>query len=379
MFQWIKSKIWCRCSKRFCSIIWKVVDYISITIDVSSAEFRHELIRLQQLIRRSRRAPPVAKSRKRRCDEILILINITHSFHIILYAEIRFLIMKYWALISKFLFFMLKRIWSRWREKKNKKIDFQSSSSSSFMIFFQIHFSAYAFSFAISFAASFASYSTSYSASYSISYSAQYASQYSFQYASSHDFASHAFASHVFASHVSQHSNRFEKILHSSRKSVSISHVSFNSMKDHDLKIYINWHIQSKSQKWKILRFALNQLSEQKYDLQTIQTLKNAENRVFWQELNILSSIKIQLIRNVNKFDREMTSRKRMSSSSSISSFQKVVERDELLENKKMTIWLSIQNLQFTSFKSFTQNTMSFSQKSTQNENDDETERIKER
>jgi hypothetical protein len=150
-------------------------------------------------------------------------------------------------------------------------------------------------------------------------------------------------------------------------------------MKDHDLKIYINWHIQSKSQKWKILRFALNQLSEQKYDLQTIQTLKNAENRVFWQELNILSSIKIQLIRNVNKFDREMTSRKRMSSSSSISSFQKVVERDELLENKKMTIWLSIQNLQFTSFKSFTQNTMSFSQKSTQNENDDETERIKER
>jgi hypothetical protein len=58
-----------------------------------------------------------------------------------------------------------------------------------------------------------------------------------------------------------------------------------------------------------------------------------------------------------------------MSSSSSISSFQRAVERDELLENEKMTIRLSTQNLQFTSF---TQNTMSFSQRSTQNENDDD-------
>jgi hypothetical protein len=49
-----------------------------------------------------------------------------------------------------------------------------------------------------------------------------------------------------------------------------ISHASFSSMKDHDLKTYIDWHIQSKSHKRKILRFALNQLSEQKYDLQTI-------------------------------------------------------------------------------------------------------------
>ncbi len=57
-----------------------------------------------------------------------------------------------------------------------------------------------------------------------------------------------------------------------------------------------------------------------------------------------------------------------MSSSSSISSFQRVVERDELLENEKMTVRLSTQNLQFTSF---TQNTMSFSQRSTQNEDDD--------
>jgi hypothetical protein len=62
-----------------------------------------------------------------------------------------------------------------------------------------------------------------------------------------------------------------------------------------------------------------------------------------------------------------------MSSSSSISSFQRTVERDELLENEKMTVRLSTQNLQFTSF---IQNTMSFSQRSTQNENDDdETER----
>jgi hypothetical protein len=36
---------------------------------------------------------------------------------------------------------------------------------------------------------------------------------------------------------------------YSSSKSASISHASFSSMKDHDLKIYINWHIQSKSQK----------------------------------------------------------------------------------------------------------------------------------
>ncbi len=58
-----------------------------------------------------------------------------------------------------------------------------------------------------------------------------------------------------------------------------------------------------------------------------------------------------------------------MSSSSSISSFQKAVERDELFENERMTIRLSTQNLQFTSF---TQNTMSFSQKSAQNEDDDD-------
>jgi hypothetical protein len=172
--------------------------------------------------------------------------------------------------------------------KKDKKIDSQSSFSFSFMTFSQIHFSAYASSFAISFAVSFASYSASYSTSYSISYSAQYASQYSSQYASSHDFASH-----VLASHVSQHSNRFEKILHSSNKSASTSHASFSSMKNHDLKTYIDWHIQSKSHKRKILRFILNQLSEQKYDLQTIQTLKNADNRAFWQKLNIFSSIEI--------------------------------------------------------------------------------------
>ncbi len=64
-------------------------------------------------------------------------------------------------------------------------------------------------------------------------------------------------------------------------------------MKNHDLKIYIDWHIESKSHKQKILRFALNQLTEQKYDLQIIQTLKNAENRAFWQELNIFSNIEI--------------------------------------------------------------------------------------
>jgi hypothetical protein len=57
-------------------------------------------------------------------DEISILINITHSFHIILYAEIRFLIMKYWALISNFSFSMSKRIWFRWRKKKTKRLIF---------------------------------------------------------------------------------------------------------------------------------------------------------------------------------------------------------------------------------------------------------------
>jgi hypothetical protein len=46
-------------------------------------------------------------------------------------------------------------------KKKDKKIDSQSSFSSSIMTFSQIHFSAYAFSFAISFAASFTSYSAS--------------------------------------------------------------------------------------------------------------------------------------------------------------------------------------------------------------------------
>jgi hypothetical protein len=72
-----------------------------------------------------------------------------------------------------------------------------------------------------------------------------------------------------------------------------------------------------------------------------------------------------------------------MSSSSSIFSFQRAVERSlslnhELSENEKMTVRLSTQNLQFTSFKSFTQNTVSFSQRSTQNEDeDDETERMK--
>jgi hypothetical protein len=57
-------------------------------------------------------------------DEISILINITHSSRIILYAKIKFLIMKYWALISKFSFSMWKRIWSRWREKKTKRLIF---------------------------------------------------------------------------------------------------------------------------------------------------------------------------------------------------------------------------------------------------------------
>jgi hypothetical protein len=55
-------------------------------------------------------------------DEILILINITHSSHIILYAEIRSLIMKYWTLISKSSFSMSRRIWSRWRKKKTRRL-----------------------------------------------------------------------------------------------------------------------------------------------------------------------------------------------------------------------------------------------------------------
>jgi hypothetical protein len=55
-------------------------------------------------------------------DETSILIHITHSSHIISYAEIRSLIMKYWALISKFSFSMWKRIWSRWREKKTRRL-----------------------------------------------------------------------------------------------------------------------------------------------------------------------------------------------------------------------------------------------------------------
>ncbi len=90
MFQWIKSKIWCSCCKRFCNIIWKVVNYISITVDVLSAEFRHELIKSQQLIRRSRRASCVAKSRKRRWIQLFIRSyetkylrssNVTESFY----------------------------------------------------------------------------------------------------------------------------------------------------------------------------------------------------------------------------------------------------------------------------------------------------------
>jgi hypothetical protein len=276
----------------------------------------------------------------------------------------------------KILFFNVKENLISLTRKKDKKIDSQSSFSFSFMTFSQIHFSAYAFSFAISFAASFASYSASYSAPYSASYSTQYASQYLSQYASSHDSASH-----VFASHVSQHSNRFEKTLHSSSKSASISHALFSSMKDHDLKIYIDWHIQSKSHKRKILRFALNQFIEQKYDLQTIQTLKDSENRAFWQELNILSNIEIQLIKDVSKFDREMTSRRRMFSSSSISSFQRAIERalsldHDLSADERMTIRLFIQNLQFTQSQlQLIQNTVSFSQRSTQNENDDQTKR----
>jgi hypothetical protein len=256
------------------------------------------------------------------------------------------------------------------RRNKKKKFSASSSSSSSLsMTFSQIHSSVYASSFAVSFAVSFAA---SY-ASYSASYSASYASQYASQYASLHDFVLHVFAS--------QHSNQFEKTLHLSSKSASISQASFNSMKDHDLKIYIDWHIQSKSHKREILRFVLNQLIEQKYDLQTIQTLKDSENRAFWQELNILSNIEIQLIRDVSKFDREMTSRRRMFSSLSISSFQRTIERTlslnhDLSAEKKMTARLFTQNLQFTQSQlQLTQNKMSFSQRSTQNEDDDQTRR----
>jgi hypothetical protein len=53
-------------------------------------------------------------------DEISILINITHSSRIISYAEIKLLIMKYWALTSKFFLSMSRRIWSRWREKRQE-------------------------------------------------------------------------------------------------------------------------------------------------------------------------------------------------------------------------------------------------------------------
>jgi hypothetical protein len=129
------------------------------------------------------------------------------------------------------------------------------------------------------------------------------------------------------------------------------------------------------------LRFALNQLIEQKYDLQTIQTLKDSENRAFLQELNILSNIEIQLIKNVSKFDREMTSRRRMFSSSSISSFQRAIERalslnHDLPADERMTARLSTQDLQFTQSQlQLTQNTVSFSQRSTQDEDDDQTRR----
>jgi hypothetical protein len=70
-----------------------------------------------------------------------------------------------------------------------------------------------------------------------------------------------------------------------------------------------------------------------------------------------------------------------MFSSSSISSFQKAIERalslkHDLFANEKMTISLFIQNLQFKQSQlQLTQNTMLFSQRSTQNENDDQTRR----
>jgi hypothetical protein len=73
-------------------------------------------------------------------DEILILINITHSSHIILYAEIRLLIMKYWALISKSLFSMSRRIWSRWREKKTKRLIFNHHFHFRSWLFFKFIF-----------------------------------------------------------------------------------------------------------------------------------------------------------------------------------------------------------------------------------------------
>jgi hypothetical protein len=55
-------------------------------------------------------------------DETSILINTTHSPRIISYAGIRSLIMKYWALTSKPSLSMSKRIWSRWREKKTRRL-----------------------------------------------------------------------------------------------------------------------------------------------------------------------------------------------------------------------------------------------------------------
>ncbi len=115
------------------------------------------------------------------------------------------------------------------RKKDKKMIDFKSFHSLfsffSFMTFSQIHSSAYASSYSALFAASFA-----------VSYTNSFATLYAFSFASS--FASSHTASHAYVSQHSSSSNRFEKDLSLSCKSVS--HVLCNLMKDHNLKIYID-------------------------------------------------------------------------------------------------------------------------------------------
>ncbi len=144
------------------------------------------------------------------------------------------------------------------------------------------------------------------------------------------------------------------------------------------METYIDWHIESKPHKQEVLRFALDQLIEQEYDLQTIQTLKGAENRAFWQELNIPPGIGIQLARDVSKFGREMTSRRRMPPPP-ISSFQRALPLDhDLPANERLPARISTQEMlstQITQATQATQASIPFSQRSTQDEDDDETRR----
>lgn len=77
-------------------------------------------------------------------------------------------------------------------------------------------------------------------------------------------------------------------------------------VQDEDLEEYIAWHVQKKSNIRDQLTQPLHQMTENGYDLQTIQSSRNIEYWTVWREMNTPLAIAVQLARNMNNNNRVM-------------------------------------------------------------------------